>query len=111
MKYQFDPKTGGMSPKKDPSRDIIDAVRRDASIERGHVFKEHNLIRENLAMCTEPNGNVYCVVKLNGQWRCIGRVVNIQAIRQASYGPLVNFHLAWQSGVQVEDPRHEPDGE
>ena len=105
MKFKFNPRTGGMTPEKDPSREILDAVRRDASIERGHAFQSCTLIRESLAMCTEPDGNTYCVVRLNGQWRCIGRVVNMAAIRKASYGPLVNFHLAWQSGVQVTDPR------
>ena len=107
MKYTFDPKTGGMSPKKDPSRDIQDALRRDSGIEPGHQFTDTSLIRENLAVCTE-NGNHYCVVRINGQWRCLGRITDMAAIRRASYGPLVDFHIAWQSGVKVADPR---DGE
>lgn len=109
MKYQFNPKTGAMAPKKDPSRDIQNALRRDASIERGHVFPQHTLIREELAVCTEANGNIYCVVRINGQWRCLGRIVDLQAIRMASYGPLTYFHVAWQNGVPVEDPRHSDD--
>ena len=105
MKYTFDPKYGGMTQKKDPAKEIQNAVRSDSSIERGHVFEESTIIRNELAICTE-NGNHYCVVSCNGVWRCIGRIVNMPAIRFASYGPMVNFHLAWQSGVPVEDPRH-----
>lgn len=104
MKYTFNPKTGGMSPKKDPSRDIQDAVRRDSGIEPGHQFTDTSFIRDGLAVCTEAGGNHYCVVRLNGEWRCIGRIVNMNAIRKASYGPLVDFHLAWQSGVKVRKP-------
>lgn len=104
MKYTFNPKTGGMSPKKDPSREIQNALRRDSGIEPGHKFTDTTLIRENLAVCTE-NGNDYCVARINGQWRCLGRIVDMAAIRRASYGPLVDFHLAWMSGVKVSDPR------
>lgn len=110
MKFKFNPRTGQMEPAKDPRRDIQDALRRDASIERGHRFQDCTVIRDGLAMCNE-NGNTYCAVRINGQWRCLGRVVNLQAIKKASYGPLADFHLAWQSGVEIADPTETRDEE
>lgn len=103
MKFGFNPRTGRMEPVQDPRREIQNAVRRDASIEKGHVFQSATAIRDGLAMCSE-NGNAYCAVKLNGQWRCIGRVVNLQAVKKASHGPLADFHLAWMSGTEIANP-------
>ena len=103
MKYEFNPKTGGMAPKQDPQKDILKAVRHDAAIEKGHLFTDCTFIRDGLVMATE-NGNHYCAVRTNGEWRCIGRVIDTAAIRKASYGPLVNFHLAWQSGTPIQKP-------
>lgn len=103
MKYAFNPKTGGMAPKQDPQGEILKAVRRDAGIEKGHLFTDFTVIRDGLAIATE-NGNSYCIVRLNGSWKCIGRITDLQTIRKASYGPLVNFHLAWQSGTPVPQP-------
>lgn len=103
MKFTFDNRTGTMVPAKDPRKEIQNAVRHDAGIEPGHLFTDYTVIRDGLVMANE-NGNAYCVVRTNGEWRCIGRVVNLQAIRKASYGPLVDFHLAWQSGVKVQKP-------
>lgn len=108
MKYEFNPKTGGMTPKQDPQKDILNAVRHDAAIENGHLFTDYRVIRDGLIMATE-NGNHYCVVFFNGSWRCIGRVVNLQAIRSASYGPRINFFLAWQSGTPVVKPSSQDD--
>lgn len=93
-----------MVPARDPRKEIQNAVRRDSLIEKGHLFTSCTRIREDLAMCTE-NGNVYCVVRINGQWRCIGRVIDINTIRHASYGPLTDFHIAWQSGTEVQAPQ------
>lgn len=108
MKFKMNPRTGHMEPVKDPAREIQDAVRRDASIEKGHRFGQATVIRDGLAMCSE-NGNTYCAVRTNGQWRCLGRVVNLQAIKKASYGPLTDFHLAWQSGTEIADPTSRDD--
>lgn len=113
MKFEFDPRTGQMGIKPDPQKEILQAVRRDASVERGQTFPEHTVIREGFVMCRDEHGTPYCVIRLNGQWRCIGRVVNQAVIQRHSHGPLVNFHLAWQSGVEVADPLMKPeeDGE
>lgn len=105
MKFTFDNRTGTMVPARDPRKEIQNAVRRDASVVKGQTFPTHTTIREGLVMCRDENGTPYCVVRLNGQWRCIGRVIDIATIRRASYGPLVDFHLAWQSGIEVQAPQ------
>ena len=109
MKFEFDPRTGRMGVKPDPQKEILQAVRRDASVEKGQTFPNQTTIREGLVMCRDENGTPYCVVRLNGQWRCIGRVVDQATIRRRSYGPLIDFHLAWQSGTPVANPLRKPD--
>ena len=104
MKFTLDNRTGTMVPARDPRKEIQNAVRRDSSIEKGHLFTDCTRIREDLAMCAE-NGNAYCAVRINGQWRCIGRVTDMAVIRKASYGPLTDFHTAWMSGTEIQKPQ------
>ena len=65
--------------------------------------KVQSYLSENLAIARDDsNKQPLALARFNGQWRCIGRIMNYPAfVREYKSHPHINVHQLWQSGANV----------